>query len=264
MPHRCWAQPQNRSWVAKLKSCAPWASVELASGGEPEYEARMDAQQAKQLAAEAAVALLPTHGVIGLGSGSTAKLFIDVVGRLVREGRHLVGVPTSQDSRNQAAALGIPLLDDIGPWEIDVCVDGADEVSADLDLIKGGGGCHAREKIVNFSAKKNVIVVDESKLSRKLGRQWAVPVEVLPFGRNATARALTQFGTVSLREKGGGPWITDSGNYIYDVRTGELDSPLALDAALRQVPGVVETGLFLGRADVVLVAGATGVQSLTR
>jgi ribose 5-phosphate isomerase A len=224
----------------------------------------MDAQQAKQLAAEAALALLPDQGTIGLGSGSTSKLFIDAVGRLVQGGRKFVGVPTSNDSRLQAEALGIPLLSDEGPWAIDVCVDGADEVSAELDLIKGGGGCHTREKIVNFYAKLNVIVVDESKLCQKLGEQWAVPVEVLPFGRLATVSSLERFGPVTLRLKQGVPWITDSGNYLYDVRTGVLDDPRAMDGALRRVPGVVDTGLFLGRADVVLVAGAAGVRTLRR
>jgi ribose 5-phosphate isomerase A len=236
----------------------------LASSTAREYEAAMDPQQAKLLAAEAAIALLPQSGLIGLGSGSTAKLFIDAVGRLVKEGRKLVGVPTSSDSRNQATALGIPLLDDDGPWDIDVCVDGADEVSAELDLIKGGGGCHAREKIVNFSARKNVIVVDQSKLSRKLGEKWPVPVEVLPFGRQATAAALARLGSVSLRLKGGTPWITDSGNFIYDLRAGVMQEPRQLDLRLRAIPGVVETGLFVGRADVVLVAGDSGVETLTR
>lgn len=224
----------------------------------------MDAQEAKRLAAEAALALLPESGVIGLGSGSTAKLFIDAVGKQVQAGRKWVGVPTSNDSRQQAEALGIPLLDDVGPWSIDVCVDGADEVSDALDVIKGGGGCHAREKIVNFASKKNVIVVDDSKLSPLLGHKWAVPVEVLPFGRKATCAALERLGSVTLRLKGGSPWITDSGNYIYDVKVGPISDPVALDRSLRGIPGVVETGLFIGRVDVVVVAGAHGIETRTR
>ena len=218
--------------------------------------------QAKRQAARAAIGLLPERGVVGLGSGSTAELFIEEVARLVASGRELVGVPTSEASRRQAAALGIPLLDDSGPWSIDVCVDGADEVSDSLDLIKGGGGCHSREKIVNHAARTNVVVVDESKLSARLGQKWAVPVEVLPFGLESTHRWLEQHGRVSIRERAGRPFVTDSGNFIYDVRAGAIDDPRALDLALRSIPGVVETGLFIARADVVVVAGADGVRQL--
>lgn len=218
--------------------------------------------QAKREAARAAIALLPERGVIGLGSGSTAEFFIEEVGRLVAAGRELVGVPTSEASRKQAAALGIPLLDDGGPWEVDVCVDGADEVSDSLDLIKGGGGCHTREKIVSYASRTNVIVVDESKLSRRLGEKWAVPVEVMRFGVESTRQWLENHGRVSLRERGGGPFVTDAGNLIFDLRVGEIEDPRALDIALRSIPGVVETGLFIARADIVVVAGPAGVRQL--
>jgi ribose 5-phosphate isomerase A len=222
----------------------------------------MDQNEAKLLAARAALELLPAQGVIGLGSGSTAKLFIDAVGERVRGGARLVGVATSEASRTQAEALGIPLLDDDGPWEIDVCVDGADEVSAALDLIKGGGGCQTREKIVNYAARVNVINVDDSKLSPFLGERWPVPVEVLAFAHRVTARALQRFGRVEQRQKQGSPWRTDSGNYIYDVHCGPIREPRALDAALHAVPGVVETGLFCGRAQRVIVAGSSGIREL--
>jgi ribose 5-phosphate isomerase A len=222
----------------------------------------MTQDEAKQAAADAALELLPEEGVIGLGSGSTAKLFIDGVGRLVKDGRKLRGVPTSDGSRAQALSLGIELLDDEGPWDIALSVDGADEVSASLDLIKGGGGAHTREKIVNFASQKNIIIVDDTKLSEKLGRRWPVPVEVLAFAHKATVRALGRFGETGLRLKDGKPWMTDAGNYIYDVRAGEIDDPAALDAELRRVPGVVETGLFIQRADLVLVAGAHGIRRL--
>ncbi|HTV23982.1 MAG TPA: ribose-5-phosphate isomerase RpiA [Polyangiaceae bacterium] len=218
--------------------------------------------QAKREAARAALALLPERGVVGLGSGSTAELFIEEVGRLVASGRELVGVPTSDASRRQANSLGIPLLDDSGPWAIDVCVDGADEVSDTLDLIKGGGGCHSREKIVNHAARTNVIVVDESKLSARLGEKWPVPVEVLRFGLESTRQWLEHHGRVSLRERAGRPFVTDAGNFIFDVRAGAIDDPRAFDLALRSIPGVVETGLFIARADVVVVAGADGVRQL--
>jgi ribose 5-phosphate isomerase A len=220
----------------------------------------MDRETAKRLAAQAAADLLPPSGVIGIGTGSTTRFFIDELGRLVSEGRKLSGVPTSRRSREHSEALGIPLLDDFGPWTIDVCVDGADEVSEDLDLIKGGGGAHTREKIVNRHARQNVIIVDETKLCRRLGEKWAVPVEVVVFGHRATGAALGRFGEVTLRFAGDNPFVTDSGNYIYDVRTGPITDPVELEEELRHLPGVIETGLFCGRTDIVIVAGTSGVE----
>ncbi len=222
----------------------------------------MSVNQRKLEAARAALEQLPAEGVIGLGSGSTSKLFIDEVGKLVREGRRLTGVPTSEASRAQAKALGIPLLGDTGPWKIDVCVDGADEVSRELDVIKGGGGCHTREKIINNASAMNIIIVDDTKLSKHLGDKWPIPVEVLRFGEQTTKALLEQLGPTSLRLKDGQPWITDSGNLIYDVATGTVSDPAALDAELQSIPGVVDTGLFVGRADVVIVAGAGGIDVL--
>lgn len=219
---------------------------------------------AKKAAAEAALRFVPESGVVGLGTGSTAKFFIDGVGRLVKEGRKLSAVPTSEQSRQQAESLGIPLAPIAGPWDIAVTVDGADEVSAGLDLIKGGGAAHTREKIVNHASRMNVIVVDESKLSKQLGEKWPVPIEVLSFAPEATARALSLFGSPKRREKNGAPVMTDSGNFVYDLSAGLIADPAALDRELRAIPGVVETGLFCGRADVVLVAGASGVTELRR
>lgn len=216
----------------------------------------------KLRAVQSALSYLPPSGTIGLGSGSTAELFIEQLGRLVQQGKRYVGVPTSKRSRMLAEAHGIPLLDEAGPWAIDMTVDGADEVSDVLDLIKGGGACHLREKIVNASSHINLIVVDESKLSTRLGEKWAVPIEVAQFGHQATARHLERFGSVELRRKLGEPVITDSGSFIYDVRTGVISDPGALDTQLLQVPGVVETGLFVRRASLVVVAGAAGTQEL--
>lgn len=230
----------------------------------------MTVEEAKRQAAREAASLLPETGIVGLGTGSTTRFFIDAVGELVRAGRKLVGVPTSQRSREQATALGIPLLSDDGPWTIDVCVDGADEVSDELDLIKGGGGAHAREKIVNRHSRFNIIIVDESKLSHQLGEKWAIPVEVLPFGHRATVELLTQFGEPKLRlankatSESAAPYVTDSGNLIYDLRTGPISSPRELERRLREVPGVVETGLFCSRADLVIVAGPSGIRHLKR
>lgn len=220
--------------------------------------------EAKVHAAEAALSYLPEAGVLGLGTGSTARHFIDKVGALVAQGRRYSGVPTSQQSREQAEALGIQLLSDEGPFAVDVCVDGADEVSENLDLIKGGGAAHTREKIVNQASRLNVIIVDESKLSTKLGEKWAVPVEVLPYGHRQTALLLARFGEPRLRFCQGAPVTTDSGNWIYDLAAGVIENPQSLEAELGAFPGVVETGLFCGRADIVLVAGVTGVRSLRR
>ena len=219
---------------------------------------------AKRTAARAALAELPEHGIIGLGTGSTTRFFIDAVGEAVAKGHKYTGVPTSQASRAQASALGIPLLPDDGPWDIAVAVDGADEVDEHLDLIKGGGGAQTREKIVNHSAKKNVIIVDASKLSKHLGEKWAVPIEVLPFAHLATKHHLARLGEPTQRLKDGQPWITDAGNIIYDVRCGVIRDPAALDLAFHAIPGIVETGLFVHRADVVIVAAEDGVRRLAR
>nr|HEX4315294.1 ribose-5-phosphate isomerase RpiA [Kofleriaceae bacterium] len=220
--------------------------------------------EAKRAAARAALAELPEHGVIGLGTGSTTRFFIDAVGEAVKAGHRYTGVPTSEASRKQATELGIPLLPDDGPWEIAVCVDGADEVDDKLDLIKGGGGAQTREKIVNHSAARNVIIVDGSKLSARLGDKWPVPVEVLPFAHLATRSHLAKLGEPKLRLRDGQPWRTDAGNLIYDVHCGRIADAPALDLAMHGIPGVVETGLFIRRCDIVLVAEPTGVRKLTR
>ena len=158
----------------------------------------------------------------------------------------------------QAEALGIPLLGDDGPWDIAVNVDGADEVSERLDLVKGGGGAQTREKIVNYASRRNVIIVDHTKLSKRLGEKWRVPVEVLRFAHAQTRSLLARLAPPQMRIKDGAPWITDAGNLIYDLEAGPIDDPAALDRAIRALPGVVETGLFVGRADLVIVAHQDG------
>jgi ribose 5-phosphate isomerase A len=224
----------------------------------------MQLELSKRLAAEAALALLPPEGVLGLGTGSTVRHFIIAVGELVRAGRKYVGVPTSEQSRALAASVGIPLLADDEPWGAAICVDGADEVSPSLDLIKGGGGAHTREKIVNFSSRMNVIVVDFGKLSDRLGQRCRVPLEVLPFAHLETAQLISAHGKVTLRLRDGVPFRTDSGNYVYDLDAGAIDVPATLDVALKTIPGVVETGLFCGRADIVLVGRSDRVEKLVR
>jgi ribose 5-phosphate isomerase A len=225
----------------------------------------MSSDEMKRKAARAALAHLPETGILGLGTGTTTRWFIEAVGELVRGGRTFSAVPTSNASRTFAEQCGIPLLDDAGPWRIDVCVDGADEVSNTLDLIKGGGGAHTREKIVNFASRLNVIIVDESKLVENLGQTRRLPVEVLPFGLHTTLLALSALGEPQLRMAAGdAPFLTDSGNYIVDLATGQVGEPGRLDQILRRLPGVVETGLFVARADIVVVAAEDGVRELRR
>jgi ribose 5-phosphate isomerase A len=221
---------------------------------------------AKRIAARAALSEVPDRegSIVGLGSGSTSRIFVEELAARVRTGLRIVGVPSSESTRALAASLGITMLGDEGPWDIDVNVDGADEVSEDLDLIKGGGAAHTREKIVNYAAKRNVIIVDTSKLSARLGERWSVPVEVLPFAHGTTRAHLSRLGTPVLRHHDGARVRTDAGNLIYDLAAGPIADPGSLDRRLRAVPGVVETGLFVGRADVVLVADATGARRLTR
>ena len=222
-----------------------------------------DLLAARRRAAQAALELLPDVGIIGLGSGATASLFIEGVAQALASGqKKLTGVATSEHSRQFATSLGIPLHQDDGPWDIAICVDGADEVTDGLDLIKGGGGCHMREKIVNAASRFNVIVVDEAKLSRRLGQRWVVPVEVTKFGHAATAVHLAKWGKVSQRWKQGEPWITDSGNFIYDVNAGIIEDPGFLEQTLTLIPGVVETGLFVGRTDLLLIGTADGVRRI--
>jgi ribose 5-phosphate isomerase A len=220
--------------------------------------------EAKRTAARAALRELPAEGIVGLGSGSTARAFVEELALSVRQGRRIVGVPTSEATRALAASLNIPLLGDEGPWAIDVNVDGADEVSPALDLIKGGGGALTREKIVNYSAKRNVVIIDPSKLSARLGEKHSVPIEVLTFAHRATSAHLARLGTPTLRERDGRPVHSDAGNLLYDLVVPPIDDPGALDRALRAIPGVVETGLFVGRADVVLVGDERAVRRLGR
>jgi ribose 5-phosphate isomerase A len=211
-------------------------------------------EEAKRSAARAAIREIPSSGIVGLGTGSTARVFVEELAKHLGPDHRIVCVPTSEATRTLAASLGIPLLGDEGPWDIEVNIDGADEVSATLDLIKGGGGAHAREKIVNYSSRRNVILVDATKLSTRLGERRPVPIEVLPFAHGATRTHLARFGTPTLRTRDGAIVRSDSGNVIYDLAVPPIDDPGALDRALRAIPGVVETGLFIGRADVVLVA----------
>jgi ribose 5-phosphate isomerase A len=225
-----------------------------------------DRDELKRKAAEAALAFLPERGVIGLGTGSTAMHAIRLIGERIAAGGEkrradLVGVATSQATAAAAAALGISLLDAGGPWQVDVTFDGADEVSPVLDLIKGGGGALLREKIVNAASKLNVIMADDSKLVGSLGEHFRLPVEVVRYGWQQTRQAVEAIaGPAQRRERDGGPFITENGNYILDVATGPIADPKGLERDLELTPGVVVSGLFVDRANVVVIAGAGSVE----
>jgi ribose 5-phosphate isomerase A len=224
----------------------------------------MSIEDNKRAVAMAALAELPIDGIIGLGSGTTADVFLTVLRDAIASGRKLVGVPTSEETRSRATALGIPLLADDGPWAIAVTVDGADEVSPALDLIKGHGGAHTREKIVSAASARTVIIVDDSKLSGHLGERRPIPIEVLAFAHNTTSAHLLRFGRPVRRCRLGIPDQTPAGNFIYDLEVAPIADPGELEAELLAIPGVVETGLFVARADVVLIGSSRGVERRVR
>jgi ribose 5-phosphate isomerase A len=231
----------------------------------------MSADQWKQQAAERALAYVKDGMTVGLGTGSTAAKFVDLVGRRVKEGLKVVCVPTSEATQAQAERLGIPLttLDDT-PF-LDLTVDGADELDEELRLIKGGGGALLREKIVAVASERMIVIADQSKKVETLGR-FPLPIEVVRFGLAATRQMIEEMaseagclGDIKLRAgKDGQPVVTDSGNYLFDCAFGRIDHPEMLDEALKFVPGVVEHGLFLGIADAAIISGADGVMVLSR
>jgi ribose 5-phosphate isomerase A len=218
----------------------------------------VDVEEAKRAAGEAAAELVEDGMTLGLGTGSTARWFIAAVGRRVREGMRLRGVPTSRASEALAGENGIPVaeLDEGG---VDLAVDGADAVDDRLCLIKGAGAALLREKIVATSARRFVVVVDESKLRDPLG--GALPVEVAVFGHRATLARLRSFGAeFALRlDPAGRPVVTDNGNLIADGDLLRIDDPGGLGAELDAVPGVMGHGLFCGLTDLVLVARRDGM-----
>jgi ribose 5-phosphate isomerase A len=221
----------------------------------------------KQEAAERAVELVSSGMVVGLGTGSTAIFAVRRIGELLREGRlrDVVGVPTSSAVETEARGLGIPLALD-GARDLDLTIDGADEVDPELELIKGGGGALFHEKIVAQASRREVIVVDDAKLSPRLGTRWAVPVEVVPFVWQSQARFLQSLGARITPRQGadGQPFTTDEGNWIFDCAFGPIASPRELAARLDARTGIVEHGLFIGLATDVIVAGKAGIRHLTR
>jgi len=219
----------------------------------------------KKQAALAALDEIRSGMVVGLGTGSTATHFIRGLGEKARAGMKVVAIPTSEESRRLAEEVGIPLTTFEEHLDIDVTVDGADEVSPHLDLIKGLGGALVREKIVAHASKRVIIVVDESKLVRQLGAKTVIPVEVISLAADRVMFQLRQLGGEAVvREKNGQPFISDNGNTIVDWYHGVIDDPAALEKQLKAMTGVVDSGIFAGVASAVIVAASSGVRKIER
>ena len=220
----------------------------------------------KRAAAMRAIEEVEDGMVLGLGTGSTAAFVVEGLGARVTRGLKVVGIPTSERTAAHARRLGIPIATFAEHQRLDLTIDGADEVQlGTLDLIKGLGGALLREKIVASASDRLVIVVDQEKLVERLGEHTPVPVEVTQFGWQATAVALAKLGCVPERRYAAGeqPFITDGGNYILDCRFGPLADPRAIEKNIAMTVGTVESGLFVRRSSMVLVASTTGVEVLT-
>jgi ribose 5-phosphate isomerase A len=221
----------------------------------------------KRQAAEAAAAEVQDGMAVGLGTGSTAYWAIASLAERVRNGLRITAVPTSERSAAQAKEGGIVIVELDGDTRLDLTIDGADAVATgSLDLVKGLGGALLREKMVAQASERLLIVVDQSKLVERLGMNSPVPVEVTPFGWRATSGRIAALGLrpVLRQDAAGAPYHTDGGNLILDCHTAAIEDPGALDRALQAIVGVVETGLFIGRATAVYVADPAGVRVLTR
>jgi len=225
-----------------------------------------DRERMKQLACQRAAQEVHDGMVLGLGTGTTVYYFLQELGRMVRQGLRVAGVPTSIQTTQLATQLAIPLttLDDHP--RLDLAVDGADEVDDNLNLIKGAGGALLREKIVAACAARFVVVVDDSKMVPQLGARFPVPVEVVPFGSTSTIQALEGLGArVTLRRGAAGqPLVSDNGNSILDCHFGPIADPVALQQQLLAIPAVIDSGLFIGLTDTVLIGHAAGVRRLDR
>jgi ribose 5-phosphate isomerase A len=224
-----------------------------------------DRDALKREAAEAAIELVQDGMIIGLGTGSTAAFAVEALAARHRQGLRFVGIPTSERTAAQATAAGIPLTSFAEHRQIDLTIDGADEVErGTLNLIKGLGGALLREKIVAAASRRLVIIIDGAKLVDRLGTHVPVPVEVVAFGLEPAQAALEALGAAPrLRlSPAGEPFITDGGNRIVDCRFAPIADPALLEQRIGRVVGVVESGLFIGRADSVFVADAAGVHRL--
>jgi ribose 5-phosphate isomerase A len=208
----------------------------------------------KRQAALAALGEIRDGMIVGLGSGSTASIFIRELGKAKLD---VLGIPTSEESARIAREVGVRLTTFSDHPDIGVTVDGADEVSPELHLTKGLGGALVREKIVAHASKRVVIIVDESKLVPKLGSKTVIPVEVIPL---AVPRVLRELKHASVRLTDGKPTVSDNGNYTVDWKSGPIEDPVAVEKQLKAMTGVVDSGIFAGVANLVIVAGASGIQ----
>lgn len=225
-----------------------------------------DIDSHKRLAGEHAAQFVQSGMIVGLGTGSTAIFATRLIADLLRRGerKNVRGYATSRTVWEEAVRLGIPMLTEDMPAEIDLTIDGADEVDPNLNLIKGGGGALLREKIVAQASQRRIIVIDESKLSPCLGTLSALPVEVLPYGWRSQARFLASLkAKVSVRRHAdGSDFYTDQANLILDCECGPVRDPVGLARELSERAGIIGHGLFLGLADEVIVAGADGIRHL--
>lgn len=222
---------------------------------------------AKHNAAVAGASMVVQGMAVGLGSGSTAELLVEELGRRVIQDRlEITAVSTSVRTSQLASLAGIHVVDPAQVKRLDLVIDGADEVDPEYRMIKGRGGALLREKIVAAAGLKRVILVDQTKPVARLGTRHALPVEIAAFGQHWTISRLAGLAhKVSLRcTSSGDPFITDGGNRIVDLQTGPIENPEALQAALLAIPGVFETGLFIGLCDVLIVADASGVEIRNR
>jgi ribose 5-phosphate isomerase A len=222
----------------------------------------------KQKTACQAVEFIESGMIVGLGTGSTTAFAVIRIGERLKSGdlKNIVGIPTSIRTEKLAGDLNIPLCSLDDQPDIDVTIDGADEVDPDLNLIKGGGGALLWEKVVAQASRRNIIIVDQSKLSPCLGTHWAVPIEVIPFAVKTEENFLKSLGAaVTLRTaEGGQPYKTDQDNFILDANLGEIADPNGIAARLNQRAGIVEHGLFLGLASDVIVSAEDDIRHLKR
>jgi ribose 5-phosphate isomerase A len=218
----------------------------------------------KKAAANAAVDQIRSGQVVGLGTGSTVRFAILELGARLRQGRlgDVVGVPTSEETAALAVQEGITLVD-VGRSPMGLAIDGADEITPALALTKGGGGALLREKIVAAAAYRFIVIADESKLVDRLGSSFPIPVEVARFGLRGTMDHLRRFGNPTLRTFGEEPFVTDNDNYIVDLQVEPIDHPARFNQLLSSLPGVLETGIFVGMAHEALIGGLGGVRTVT-
>ncbi len=217
----------------------------------------------KKLAAEKAVDYIKSGMIIGLGTGSTTYFALLKISELLKSGGliNIKGIPSSTQTENQAKELNIPLTNLKENPVIDLTIDGADEIDADLNLIKGGGGALLREKIIAQASRKEIIIADDSKFSDKLGTKWAVPIEVIEFAVESEIKFLESIGsTVKPRISDNTIFKTDEGNVILDADFGTINSPVELALKLERRAGIVEHGLFINLADIVIIAGKEGIR----